>query len=67
MKRFACVFGILLLAQAVGQVVGCMEPKTPSLLDQCADEARAAYYVGDASVEEAMRIYEVCKSRSGVH
>jgi hypothetical protein len=67
-RHLVSIFSVLVAANLTGQAVGCLvEPKTSqdALLDHCAGEARAAYYVGDASVDEAMRIYEACKARGG--
>jgi len=35
-------------------------------LAKCRTEARAEYYVGQATVEESLRVYEDCKRREGL-
>lgn len=50
-------------------LAGCIfsEPKDPTgVLERCRAEARADYYVGQISLEEAMRRYDLCVSRGGV-
>lgn len=51
-------------------LVGCgtfLEAKDPqSALEKCAAEARAEYYVGESSVEDAMAVFEACKKREGL-
>jgi hypothetical protein len=37
-----------------------------SVTHRCRDEARAAYYSGDASVDEAENVYDRCLRREGV-
>ncbi len=47
--------------------VGCMDANYPSdALQDCRIEARQEYYVGDASVDEAMAIYEHCLESRGL-
>lgn len=46
--------------------LGCVpEPKNAAeaLEAKCAGDARAEYYVGGASVEFAMRVYDICMAR----
>ncbi len=51
----------------VGCTVAAPDPQDPtSVLEHCAGEARAAYYVGGVSEEEAMAIYDRCLARGGV-
>lgn len=68
MKHITRVVGALVFAHFTGQAIGCMVAKSPNdvILEQCAGEARAEYYVGDASVDQAMRVYEECLARHGV-
>ena len=51
-------------------LAGCgtfLEAKDPqSILDKCAGEARAEYYVGQSTVEEALAVFEACKKREGL-
>lgn len=35
-------------------------------LAKCRGETRAAYYVGQKSVEESLAVYEACKRREGL-
>ncbi len=46
------------------EFLGPIEPSTA--LEKCRTDARAAYYVGEASVEEALAIYEACKKDAGI-
>lgn len=61
--------GVVLAAHTCGQIVGCNEAAHPDPLDaqtkKCAGEARAEYYVGEASVDEAMRVYDECMRDGG--
>jgi hypothetical protein len=52
----------LLLSGCVVAVPDSREDK----LSKCAGEARAEYYVGGASVDEAMAVYRRCLRREGV-
>lgn len=38
----------------------------PAKLRKCRAEARAAYYVGEKSEDEAMQVYTDCKKREGL-
>jgi hypothetical protein len=49
---------------------GCVIHYTPGSLEdiqeRCAGEARAEYYVGHKSVDEAMSVYRSCLRREGL-
>ncbi len=52
-------------------VAGCgsfaPEPMDPTdALAKCRDEARAAYFVGDAGMSASLDAYERCKTREGI-
>ncbi len=47
--------------------ISVSDPEDPTgALEKCRTEARAAYYVGEASEDEAMDIYQRCLIREGV-
>jgi hypothetical protein len=63
---FASVL-VVAAAQCMGQLVGCAsslsDAKGPE--DECAARARAEYYVGHMTPDEAMAAYDACMREHG--